>query len=411
MNNKNIKVAYIHNVKFPSEQANALQGIKTASALSNLAETTFFVTGLKTSKLELKKHYDISDSPLQLQSMYLYLLPARFRIRFPNFYERSILNYLKYHPTWAGFQGKKILFIRNEKELLFWGAVREHQEWLQDWIFIFEAHDVLGLDPDQFGGTNPFELKVGREGQHRQSILKALRNFDQVICVTQTLADDLASWTNGFVRPKVIQHASSLPRLGIPPRIYFGENIVLGYIGTIDQFRGVHLLLEAMKYLPPNYKLRLVGRLRQDEEGVDPSWLDNYVNDPLIKTRVEYVPAVPIKDVESEIDRCDILLQPASNDAMYSRYASPLKGYDPMVRGKPIIAADIPGHHVLYNEGKSACFYRLNPHDLAERIKKLVNNPDLAESIARAGWEQSVDYTYQRRAEQILSLAEHCRAS
>jgi hypothetical protein len=35
-----------------------------------------------------------------------------------------------------------------------------------------------------------------------------------------------------------------------------------------------------------------------------------------------------------------------------------------------------------------------------------VNNPDHAEKIARAGWEQAAEYTYLRRAEKIISLVE-----
>ena len=405
MTRSSIKIAYIHNIKYPSAFANAIQAIKTASALSTLSDTTFFMPGLKTSKSELKEIYDISTTPLHLQSMYLDKLPDRVKLKIENCYERFLSIYLQVHPKWAGFRGKKVLFVRTLEELLFWGLKRESSKWLKDWNFIFEAHDALGLDPSEFGSANPFDLKAGTESQYRQRLLTALRSFDHVVCVTQALADDLASWTDHAIQPQVVNHASFLPHLEAPPQIAFGENIVLGYIGTIDRFRGVDILLNAMKYLPQNYKLRLVGRLRHEEEGGS-DWFDTYMKNPIIKSKVEYVPAVPIKEVAGEIDRCHILLQPASNDAMYSRYASPLKGYDPMMRGKPILAADIPGHHDLYNNGKSASFYRLDPHSLAESITDLVNNPDHAEKIARAGWEQAAEYTYLRRAEKIISLVE-----
>ena len=77
------------------------------------------------------------------------------------------------------------------------------------------------------------------------------------------------------------------------------------------------------------------------------------------------------------------------------------------MRGKPIVAADVPCHHELFQDGENAILYRVDPQHLADRITYLANNPDQAERIARAGWEQSVDYTYSRRAEKILHLAKH----
>lgn len=386
--------------------ANALQAIKTASALSTVADTTLFMPGLETSKPNLKQYYDISESPLQLQSMYLDRInKITFSIasKIKNSYEYLLSLYLRHHPKWSNFHGQKVLFVRARNEFLYWGLKRENSNWLKDWTFIFEAHDALGFDPVECEGRNPFELKSGTEGHYRQMFLKALHNFDHIICLSQALANDISSWSNHTIQPQVVNQASSIPRVSNPPPVSFSKNIVLGYIGTIDQLRGVNILLEAVNYLPQNYKLRIVGKFRQ-EEGVASNWFDNYMNNPLFKSRVDYIPAVPIKDVYCEIDRCDILLQPATNNSEYFRYASPLKAFDPMMRGKPIIAADTPGLRDLYENGKIASFYRIDPRSLAECITNLVNHPDQAEKIAHAGWEKSVEYTYSRRAEKIISI-------
>jgi len=395
-----IKLAYVHSMTYPSVEANALQAIKMASAFSTLVDTTFIMPGLKTSKLVLQHQYDLPDSPLKIRSLYLERFPNMLRSN----YDKFISLYIRFHPSWVMFKGQKILYVRDPRELNFWGLQREHQAWLRDWIFIFEAHDVVGLDPSQFQGSNPFDLINGIEGQRRQELLRALLNFDLVVCVTQALADDLNSWSNNKIRTQVVRHASSLQRVPRPPQIRsFDHKIVLGYIGTIDQYRGVNLLLDAMRLLPQNYSLRLVGRFRQ-EKGVDPNWLNKYMEDPQISTRVDVIGAVPTREVAAEIDRCDIVLQPASSDLIDARYASPMKSYDYMVRGKPIVAADVPGHHELFRDGENAILYRLEPECLAESIKRLVNHPDLAEKIATAGWEQSIEYTYQRRAAKILSF-------
>ena len=403
-NGQNIKVAYIHTMTYPSAEANALQAIKMAAAFSKMVDTTFFVPRLKTSKLKLKQLYEISDSPLQIFSMSLDLFPSGFRIN----YEKCISFFLRFHPQWNMYRGQKILFFRTPKELLYWGLQRESQKWLRDWTFVFEAHDVLGLDPNQFQNTNPFDLQDGIEGRRSQLLLQALLNLDLVVCVTQALADDLKAWSNNKVQPQVVRHASPLSRTSSPPQIrFFGKNITLGYIGTIDQYRGVNIILEAMRLLPKNYTLRIVGRMRKEKD-VASDWLNKYLNDPLIRTRVELKNVVPIHKVAGEIDRCDIVLQPASNDIIDTRYASPLKSYDYMMRGKPIVAADVPCHHELFQDGENAILYSVTPQHLADRITYLGNNPDHAERIARAGWEQAVDFTYSQRAHTILSFAKSC---
>jgi glycosyltransferase involved in cell wall biosynthesis len=262
------------------------------------------------------------------------------------------------------------------------------------------------LDPNRFRGSNPFDLTDGDEGKHRQAVLKAARNFDAIICNTKAQADDLKSWTNNTLQPYFIAIASPLPRLPNPPMYRpFGKKIVLGYIGTIDQYRGVHILFEAMRFLPQNYLLRIVGRFRQEKD-VDPNWLNQYLQDPLIKSRVEIRLPVPISDVIGEIDQCDILLQPASSDILDSRYATPQKSFDYMVRGKPIVAGDVPCHRELFQNGKTAALYRLDPHSLAKCVVDLVNNPAQAEQIALGAWEQSAIYNLSRRADDILSLVD-----
>ena len=405
---KNIKVAYIHDVDFPSAEANALDAVWTASALSRKVDTTFFMPRMKTSKSAFRQYYDIPASPLHLQSMYLDYLPDRFFIKNRNYYEQVLSFFLRYHPGWMGFQGHKILYIRHPKELLFWGLQREHQKWLQGWILCYESHDPLGLDLSKYHETNPFEIKNGKEGGYIQKVLRGAKNFDLIICNTQVLADDLESWSHNLIRPYFIPIASPLPRLSEPPRIRsFGGKIVLGYIGTIDQYRGVNILLEAMHYLPDNYTLRIVGKFRQ-ENGVDPNWLSKCMEDPHISTRVEMKGPVPFHDIKKEIDQCDIVLQPASTDILDSRYATPQKSFDYMVRGKPIVAGDVPCHRELFQNGKTASLYHLDPQSLADCVVNLVKEPAMAEQIARGAWEQSATYNFTRRTDDILSLVDRC---
>lgn len=402
--NTKCQIAYIHATSFPSIEANTFDAIWTASALAEQVETTLFIPKLKASKVALFKYYDLSETKLKIQSMHLNLLPARVVLRSKNTYEHFLSAFLRYHPTWAGFKGKKVLYAREPRELYFWGHQRRTQAWLNNWILCYEAHDPLGIDPNKFKQENPFYLDNTPEGEERQRILQAAQQFDVLICNTRALAEDIRAWTDGKLNPHFVTLASPLSRIPERPKIEsFSKKILLGYIGTIDQYRGVNILLEAMQHLPENYTLRIVGRFRK-EEGVDPKWLEKCMVDSRISSKVDLNLVDSISNVAAEIDRCDIMVQPASTDELDSRYTAPLKSYGYMVRGKPIIAGDVPSHRELFQGGKTAALYALDAKSLAKCVVQLVKNPEEAERIAQGAWRQSSLYAPSRRADEILAL-------
>lgn len=404
-NSQAFKIAYIHAISYPSTEANTFDAIWTADALSKTVETTFFVPRITAPIPKVKEFYEIIGSELRIKSMHLDRIPDRFLLKFQSTYESLLSNYFHLNPRWTGSTGIKVLYVREPRELLYWGLNREKFKWMRDWIFCYEAHDPLGMDPNIFEGTNPFLLTEGPEGRFRQRTLQAARNFDSIICNTKTLADDLRDWTDNSISPSILTLASPLPRLSAPPQVRFGDKVVIGYIGTIDKYRGVDILLESMYHLPAKIHLRIVGRLRK-EVGVSPDWINKYQEDPRIKDRIDINLVGQINNVAGEIDRCDILVQPASEDVIDSRYAAPLKSYGYMMRGKPILAGDVLSHRELFNDGKNAMLYKLDSQSLADSIINLVNNPTLGQQIATQAWEQASYYTFSRKVNDMLTIFE-----
>ena len=231
-----------------------------------------------------------------------------------------------------------------------------------------------------------------------------------MICNMQTLADDMRAWSKKILNPHVLTLASPLPRVASLPEIHFGEKIIVGYIGTIDKLRGVDILLEAIRMLPENFTLRIVGRFRK-ENGVDPNWLNLYLDDPNLQSKLDINIVKQIDDVAAEIDLCDILIQPASTDLFDERYTAPLKSYGYMVRGKPIIAGNVTSHHELFNNGEAAVLYNLNPEHLSECIKNLANHPELAEKIAYNAWKKAEYFSFSRKVDDLLSMIEEVRVN
>ncbi len=391
----NIDIAYLHAITCPNSEANTFDAVWSASALSYKVNTTFFVKSIKGSKKALYDYYYLNDSPLKIRSMNTQRIPEYFLKKYKNYFGWLISAFLKFGYVWKSARSKKTIITRDPKLLRYFGLLRGHKKWLKDCCLIYEAHDPFGYDPNVFQDRNPFEQD--------QQIVKAASNFDIILCNTQTLAEDLEAWSGGLVKPIVTRLASKLPRLENPPVIKFKDEILVGCIGTIDRLRGVDILIQSIPYLPKNYKVRIIGRFRHDK-GMSPNWLAELTDDPQIRDRLDLQIVDHILDVAAEIDQCDILVQPASSNLFYFRYANPLKTYGYMARGKPIVVGDAISFHETLSDGENAIFYNLTPKDLSEKLIMLVNNSDLANKIAIGAWSSSAEYTYEHRAESVLNL-------
>ena len=122
--------------------------------------------------------------------------------------------------------------------------------------------------------------------------------------------------------------------------------------------------------------------------------------------RIIYSSFVPYNQVTSIIDDCNIVIAPGSQtDRHVSEYASPLKIFDYMVRGKIIISAKLAGHmDVLYDKVNCIFYEPDNPKDLANSILLASENSNLSNSIAKKAFKNSLSYTLEKRADKISNF-------
>jgi len=402
------QIAYISRLIYPDRSANALQTIQMAAAFGRqTGDAYLFVHDLADSEGQIRQQYAVDGSPLRIWSLHAQRWPSfvygNGKARFLA-YNSAVAAILGLHPVWRRASGqRKVLFVRSRLESLYWGLMRPYLWWLRDWVFVYEAHDLEVPLRD----GEPVAYDYGSSRTMRTA--RALQNYDLVLAVTKELAEDIQIFTQGGVEPRVVPLCTGLQRLQRPPVVRFSpDRVVLGYIGTADRMRGVDHVLEALRFLPDRIHLRVVGRVRYSSDSGDTTaWLSELLSDPDIASRAELDPPVPYAEVAAQIDACDIVLQPAGLNTHTSRYAAPLKLFDYMARGKPIVAAGVPCHLELLQDGVNARIYRPgDPEDLAACIMSLIEHPQQAEAMARRAWEQSANYTYEVRARRVLELVD-----
>ncbi|MBI4049952.1 MAG: glycosyltransferase [Candidatus Doudnabacteria bacterium] len=99
----------------------------------------------------------------------------------------------------------------------------------------------------------------------------------------------------------------------------------------------------------------------------------------------------------------DILVLPNSGKSDISKYyTSPLKMFEYMAAGKPIVASDLPAIREVLNENNAVLVRPDDPQALAQGIKRILENPDLGTKLANQARLDVASYNWPARAQKIM---------
>lgn len=157
------------------------------------------------------------------------------------------------------------------------------------------------------------------------------------------------------------------------------------YVGTISADRG----LEVLEHLAREgtVQMDLVGRL----DAVAP---------PVYS---RYRPAVPHREVPALYSETDFALMPYQTVLDHADGISPMKLFEAMAAGRPIIASDLPPLREVLSHGENALL--VPPDDLqawTASVERLSREPGLAMRLAERARQDVLDHTWDTRARSIL---------
>jgi glycosyltransferase involved in cell wall biosynthesis len=111
------------------------------------------------------------------------------------------------------------------------------------------------------------------------------------------------------------------------------------------------------------------------------------------------------KEIPQYLQSADILLLPNSAKSEESvKYTSPIKMFEYMASGVPIIASDLPSLREVLSEENALLIEPDNPQALAESIEKILNDTNLSSQIAQKAKDDVRKYTWDNYAEKILEF-------
>jgi glycosyltransferase involved in cell wall biosynthesis len=383
-----VKIAYVTHTRFPTEKAHGHQIARVSEALVKLGHDVTLIspdilnviTHHHTKYYHLEK--DFTAEKLQtFDAFQSKIIPGRFAFLF----------------TMKSYRGSlREYFVDNKFDLLY---ARSPQ--------VLPALLKVGMSVVLELHTLP---KIGRS-----RFVAHCKKCTKIVCLTGPMRDELVSW--GVSTKKIIVEgdAVDLERFAKLPssnkaRHHFAvpeDRLIIGYVGslvTMDKVqKGVDILIKAMPALKqhnPNVFLFVVGGPQH--------WIDRYrklaIHSGLTDHDFLFHGPVRPKLVSDAMAACDICVYPSPEPKhqYFKRDTSPLKLFEYLAAGKPIVCADIPPVRDVVDKSIVRFVHPGSISSLAGGIRDVLENPKPAKERSVKGLKMIKNHSWEKRMGRIM---------
>lgn len=262
---------------------------------------------------------------------------------------------------------------------------------------VYEAHLVGELWAQDRGAAASSARKLGRI---EQAVYARARG---VAAITRGLLDEIKS---RFSYSGATAVAPSAVDLELFSRRWSGitTNTVV-YVGTLQFWKGLGTLLEALA-LAPGLRLRIIGD-GSEKERFD---LRRKIRELALDSRVELSGRMPQHALPSTVcgAACAVHALPPEH-SIAARFTSPLKLFEYMALGMPIVASDLPSvREVLTDNVNARLFEAGNARALATALAEVCSDQALAHRLSVSAHEHAQRFSYDARAKLLLGLFDRC---
>ncbi len=217
-----------------------------------------------------------------------------------------------------------------------------------------------------------------------------------IVAITQALANDLKQRYGS--RPGVyVVRDGARARPEFPP-LRPDQAPTAGYAGHLYPWKGVDVLVRALS-LAPSIRGVIVGGHPQE---ADRDRIAGLIRELDLESRVEVAGLVRPGDVPGALAAATTLVLPNTATAISERYTSPLKLFEYLALGRPIVASDSPAIREVLTHGETALLVPPGePRALADALTLLSRDRALAARLGAAANALSASYTWEARAARL----------
>lgn len=239
----------------------------------------------------------------------------------------------------------------------------------------------------------------GIEGSMRKTIRSyiippKLKYIDRFITPSKALKEVLINANIGIKEENVFVINNFLlnDEIKTEPN-YLNQGYFL-YVGSLSKEKDVHCLLHAMKKLPKDIKLHIVGAGHEEKK------LKHYAEENNL-TNVEFLGFKNREEIKEEYQNCIAVIVPSNWFEIFG-----MVNIEAMINGKPVIGSNIGGiPEIVENDKTGLLFEPANVEQLKDCILKYRNNPVLAIEHGKNGYKKVLEnYTEEIYYNKLISL-------
>jgi glycosyltransferase involved in cell wall biosynthesis len=366
----------------PTEKAHGFQVMKMCEAFANL--------GITVELWVPKRFNPIKDDPFVYYNIRKFFVFKKISVidfiplskylgKFANFVESisfSVFTMFKLKSYEAD-----IIYTRDQFVGLFLGLLNRS--------FIYEVHS--------FPGKPFFYGRIWKKAYRIVTITAALkqkiieRGIDGGKILVASDAVDLAA----FDAVKTDKEELKM-ELGLP------KEFLVGYIGrfkTLGMEKGIKTMIEALPMLDSDIKMVFVGG--EEQEIKEYKTLAGRLN---VLPQCVFIGYQPYSKIIKYTKAMDVVIIPFPNKPHYAYYASPLKLFEYMASGRPIIASNLPALREILNDKNALFFKPDDANNLARAIKMIKSSQMLGYHLSQQALADVREYTWDNRARYILEF-------
>ena len=371
---KNVtRVVYVTNARLPTEKAHGLATIKLCEAFADLGVDLEIVAPRlwRDDDTDVFQFYQVKQN---FKVCKIPTLDVGFLIQMFSFSMSAFIYlFLKYYK-----QRKEIIFFSHDYIPLYFLT----------FIFRNTYYDIHHFPGKNFMYRRLMRLAFGFSVQTRWKIEALNKEWD-------IPAEKVVYWPNGTdVEKFQIKARQSEARiwLGLP----LEKKIVL-YTGQLFDWKGADTLMRAIPRLSRRAEIYFVGGTPSDVNLLKRSCPEANLSN------VHFISFRPHQEMPYWMRAADVLVIPNTAKMKVSLYyTSPMKLFEYMASGTPMVASDIPSIREIISEDSACLAIPDDPKSFAEKIQFVLDNPDLADEKAKRALKVGEIYTWQNRADKIL---------
>lgn len=387
-----MKIAIVSPTYLPSRRANTFQVMKMAQAWCELGHTIAVLVPGSDPELnhpeweELAIHYGLHcEFPVLL-------LPARPRFRRYDYGLHALF--------WARRWGAELFYSRLPQAAAL-GS-------LMGMRTVFEVHDY----PQ--GRLGPVLLSLFLKGSGAARLVAITRALARAISVDYA-APEGQPFT--LVAPDGVdlerykdqsdsRQARSVLRDWRPDLNLQVDQFMAGYTGHLYPGRGIGLILDLADALP-DIRFLLAGGEEQDI-----AQLQNKVKSRGLKN-VILAGFVPNAEIPRYQMACDVMLMPyqrrvaASSGGDIAPYLSPMKLFEYLACGRPILSSDLPVLREVLNKDNAILLPLDDLPSWVDTLQALRADPGKRSELGVSARRCAQEYTWQARAMRIIAGLDH----